>query len=588
LLEANQVFADQLEAVAKDSVRYGSAGGAPDLALLVDGLQAERDQGITIDVAYRYFATSKRRFIVADTPGHEQFTRNMVTGASTAQLAVILVDARKGVVRQTRRHSRIVALLGVTHVVLAVNKMDLAGWQSSTFDGIERSYHAFAEDLGRRVVYAIPLSALHGDNVTRPSAKTPWYRGQPLLEYLESVDVPHPPHDGPFRMPVQFVNRSADASRGYCGRVAAGTVRVGDRVRICPSAVETEIKAIVMFESSLQEASAGRSIMLMFSDDVDASRGTVLTAAVAPVLASEQFEARLVWLSERNLVAGRNYVLKMHTAQVTATITEIKHRIDVDTGERRRADALELNDIGVVCLSTDRPVPFEPYTHCHVMGAFILIDRSTNDTVGGGMIDFALRRGANVQAQPLVISRRERANAKQQRPLCVWLTGLPGAGKSTIANVLEQRLYAAGRHTYLLDGDNVRRGLNRDLGFTEAARVENVRRVAEVARLLVDAGLIVVVSLISPFRAERRFARTLFGDGEFIEVYIDASPAECERRDPKGLYAKARRGELPNLTGVGSVYEAPEHPELRIETTNTAPDECANQIIARIAMHLAE
>jgi bifunctional enzyme CysN/CysC len=588
LLEANQVFTDELEAVAKDSVRFGSLGGAPDLALLVDGLQAERDQGITIDVAYRYFATSNRRFILADTPGHEQFTRNMATAASTAQLAVILVDARKGVVRQTRRHSRIVALLGVTHVVLAVNKMDLVSWQSARFDAIVRTYHTFAEGLGLRAIHSIPLSALSGDNVTRLGVSAPWYGGKPLLEYLESAEFTGPSHNAPFRMPVQVVNRSADDVRGYCGRVAAGSVRIGDRVRICPGFVETTIKGIAVFDKALHEANAGRSVTLTFTDDVDASRGTVLASVAAPVAGSESFEAHLVWFSDRNLVVGRSYLLKIHSTQVTATVTEIKHVLDVDTGERCPAKTLELNDIGVVRLAVDRSVPFQPYRECHRMGAFILIDHVENDTVGGGMIDFAPQSATSVKSQALAIGGRERADAKYQRPLCVWLTGLPGAGKSTIANLLDERLYAHGLHTYVIDGDSLRRGLNRDLGFTEAARVENVRRAAEVARLMVDAGLIVIVSLISPFRSDRRFARALFSDGDFIEVHIDAPQAVCECRDPKGLYAKARRGELPNLTGIGSAYEAPENPDVRVRTDTASADECVSEIFVGIEARVTE
>ncbi len=512
----------------------------------------------------------------------------MATGASTAQLAVILIDARKGVVRQTRRHSRIAALLGITHVVLAVNKMDLVAWDRATFDAIERSYRSSAENLGLSAIYSIPLSALNGDNVVRPSEHTPWYAGQTLLEYLECVELPQPSLDAQFRMPIQFVNRSGPDLRGYCGRVVAGTVRVGDRVRVCPTAAETEIKAIVVFEESLREASAGRSVMVTLTDDVDASRGMVLTAATAPVPVSDQFEARMVWFSERALIAGRSYLLKMHATQVPVTITEIKHRINVDTGEQCATEMLELNDIGVVRLSTSMSVAFEPYAVCRSLGAFILIDRLTNDTIGGGMIDFAPRRAANVYAQPFLIGKRDRAATKHQRALCIWLTGLPGAGKSTIANLLEQRLCSDGRHTFDLDGDNLRLGLNRDLGFSEAARTENTRRVAEVAHLMVEAGLIVIVSLISPFRADRWFARELFDDGEFIEVHVDAPQAVCERRDPKRLYFNARHGELLDLTGVGSAYEPPDHPELRIPTDDAEPDACVDQIVARIAEHVAQ
>jgi len=582
LFESLQIFDDQMSALVKDSSRYGTQGTAVDLALLVDGLQAEREQGITIDVAYRFFATPARRFIVADTPGHEQYTRNMATGASTSDLAVLVVDARKGLLSQTRRHSRIVAMLGVRHVVLAINKMDLVGWDKAVFTKIVEGYQPLVKDLGLRSVQAIPLSALHGDNVTTPSAAAPWYGGPALLNYLETIEIPRDPQGPSFRMPVQWVNRPSSDFRGYCGRIASGTVRVGDRVRIVPGGMESRVRSLVVWQNELAQASAGDSITVCLQDELDVSRGNVIASASEPVELSDQFEARVLCLSENHLIPGRPYLLKLHTSQVNVTITEIKHRIDVEHGAHLAAKTLEMNDIGRVNISTDRPVAFEPYDRCKGLGAFILIDPLSNETVGAGMIEFALRRAANIHWQALDVHKAARAGQKMQKPMCLWFTGLPGSGKSTIANLLEKRLFAAGRHTYLLDGDNVRHGLNRDLGFTEVDRVENIRRVAEVARLMVDAGLMVLVSFISPYRAERDLARSRFAPGEFYEIFIDTPLEECERRDPKGLYAKARRGELKNLTGIDSPYEAPESPNFRLDTLMNSPEDCVHRIMLAI------
>ena len=579
LYECQLVFEDQLRALETDSRRWGTQGPALDMALLVDGLQAEREQGITIDVAYRFFATPNRRFIVADTPGHEQYTRNMATGASTADLAVLLVDARKGLLTQTFRHSRIVALLGVRHVVLAVNKMDLAGWDRDRFEAIVADYTRFAETLGFAEIQAIPLSALTGENVTRTGDAAPWYGGPSLLHHLETVDAAPPERDGAFRMPVQYVNRPNADFRGYCGRVAAGSVAVGDRLRVAPSGVEAAVAGIVRGRDWTDRARTAESVTLTLDREIDVTRGDVLAAAADPVEASDQFEAQVLWMHEDALVAGRTYLMKLHARQVAATVSRIKHRLEVDTGARLAARGLGLNEIGTVDLSVDRPVPFAPYRDCRPLGAFILIDRMTNATVGAGMIDFALRRAANIHWQALDVTKAARAQLKLQQPACIWLTGLSGSGKSTIANLLEKRLYAEGRHTYLLDGDNVRHGLNRDLGFTEADRVENIRRVAEVAKLMVDAGLVVIVSFISPFRAERDQARRLFEPGEFHEVFVDAPLEVCERRDTKGLYAKARAGSLRNFTGIDSAYEPPPAPEVHLRTDAMSAADCVAAIL---------
>jgi bifunctional enzyme CysN/CysC len=579
LYESKAIFDDQLKALETDSRQYGTQGERIDLALLVDGLQAEREQGITIDVAYRFFATDRRRFIVADTPGHEQYTRNMATGASTADLAVILVDARKGVLTQTRRHSRIVALMGIRHVVLAVNKMDLVDYDPSVFDAIQADYREFSAGLEFSGIRAIPLSGLEGDNVLQQSSRMPWYSGPTLMEHLDTVVVHDGREGGAFRMPVQWVNRPNLDFRGFCGRIAEGSLRPGDAVRVLPSGVQTRVKAVLAGFEEVERAKAGDSVTLTLEDEVDVSRGDVLAASAIPPEAADQFEARLLWMAHHPMAPGRQYLMKIACKEVTVTVTDIKHREDINTGAHLAAKTLGLNEIATINLSTSAPVVFEPYRVNRTLGGFILIDKLTYETVGAGMVDFALRRASNIHWQALEISKVSRAAQKHQTPRCIWFTGLSGSGKSTIANLLEKRLHAEGRHTYLLDGDNVRHGLNRDLGFTEADRVENIRRVAEVAKLMVDAGLIVLVSFISPFRSERRMARSLFAEGEFMEVFVDAPIEECERRDVKGLYAKARAGQLKNFTGVDSPYEPPETPELHLMTAATPPEASAEAIL---------
>ena len=579
LFESKAIFDDQLASLASDSRQYGTQGERMDLALLVDGLQAEREQGITIDVAYRFFATDRRRFIVADTPGHEQYTRNMATGASTADLAVILIDARKGVLTQTRRHSRIAALMGIRHAVLAVNKMDLVGFSQATFEQIVAEYRAFAAGFGFATVQSIPVSGLDGDNVLLKSAHTPWYDGPSLMAYLDTVDMCDTRDRHAFRMPVQWVNRPSLDFRGFCGRVAEGQIRAGDAVRVLPSGVQTRVQSVIAGFDEVEVGHSGDAITLTLAHEVDASRGDVLVAAENPPEVADQFEARLLWMHEHAMTPGRPYLLKLATKEVTATVTEIKYREDANTGAHLAAKTLGLNEIATVNLSTSAPLVFEPYGGNRVLGSFILVDKLTFETVGAGMIDFALRRASNIHWQALELNKAARAAQKHQTPKCIWFTGLSGSGKSTLANLLERRLHSEGRHTYLLDGDNVRHGLNRDLGFTEADRVENIRRVAEVARLMVDAGLMVLVSFISPFRSERRMARELFAEGEFVEVFVDTPIAECERRDVKGLYAKARKGELKNFTGIDSPYEAPARPELRLPTIETPPAACVEQIL---------
>ncbi|MEY4761919.1 MAG: hypothetical protein RLZZ200_1775 [Pseudomonadota bacterium] len=579
LYESKAIFDDQLASLESDSRRFGTQGEKMDLALLVDGLQAEREQGITIDVAYRFFATERRRYIVADTPGHEQYTRNMATGASTADLAVILVDARKGVLTQTRRHSRIVAMMGIRHVVLAVNKLDLMDYSETTFNDIAEGYRSFAAGFGFDSIQAIPLSGLDGDNVLVKSARTPWYLGPSLMSYLDTVDVGDARERHAFRMPVQWVNRPNLDFRGFCGRLAEGSVRPGDAVRVMPSGVQTTIKAVLSGFDEVEAAQSGEAVTLTLADEVDASRGDVLVAADAAPDVADQFDVKLLWMSEHAMFPGRQYLMKLATKEVTATVTEIKYREDVNTGAHLAARELGLNEIATVNLSTSAPVVFEPYGVNRVLGSFILIDKLTFETVGAGMIDFALRRASTIPWQAVELDKSLRSAQKHQRPRCIWFTGLPGAGKSTIANLLDKRLYAEGRHTYLLDGDNVRHGLNRDLGFTEAGRVENIRRVAEVAKLMVDAGLIVLVSFISPFRTERRMARELFAEGEFLEVFVDAPIEECERRDRKGLYAKARRGELQHVTGIDSPYEVPESPDVHLDAVHRDPQACVEQVL---------
>ena len=583
LLESKQVFEDQLTALAKDSTRCGTQGGATDLALLVDGLQAEREQSITIDVAYRFFSTPRRRFVVADTPGHEQYTRNMATGASTSELAVLVVNASKGLQTQTHRHARIVGLLGIRHLVVAVNKMDLVEWDEAAFSRMIQEFQPLVAELEFESFQPIPVSALHGDNVTEPSSVTPWYKGPTLLNCLEEIDVMRSAVDLKFRMPVQWVNRASHDFRGYCGRVAGGEVTVGDRVRVLPGGMETKVRSIVAWQEERLTASAGDSITICLEDEIDVTRGNLIASASDPAELSDQFEASVLCLSEQPLISGRSYLFHLHTCNAVATITAIKYQVDVKLGTRLATRSLGLNDIGVVNLSIDRPVPFEAYDRCRRLGSFILVDRFSNDTVGAGMIDFALRRAANIHWQAMDIDKSARARQKLQKPVCLWFTGLSAAGKSTIANLLEKRLFAMGRHTYTLDGDNVRHGLNRDLGFSEADRVENIRRVTEVARLLVDAGLVVIVSFISPYRAEREIARSRFEPGEFLEVFVDTPLEECERRDPKGLYGKARRGELINFTGIDSGYEPPEAPDIRLDTVVESAEECVDRILSAIS-----
>ena len=583
MYESKMLFEDQLAAVEADSRKWGTQGAAIDFALLVDGLAAEREQGITIDVAYRYFSTDRRKFIVADTSGHEQYTRIMVTGASTAELAVILIDARKGVLTQTRRHSHLVGLIGIRKVVLAVNKMDLVGYDAALFDRITGEYLEFARRIGLGEVTAIPLSALAGDNMLAPSARTPWYRGPTLMGWLETVEKDESrQQQGPLRLPVQWVNRPDHSFRGFAGSIAGGSVRPGDRVRVLPSGRETRVARVIGPDGDLPRAVAGQSVTLTLADEVDVSRGDLLSSADSPPEVADQFEATVVWMADEPMYPGRPYLLKIGTRTVNATVTEPKYRVNVNTLEHLAAKQLELNEIGVVNLSLDRSVAFDAYRDNRDTGGFILIDRMSNATVGAGMLHFALRRAHNIHLQHVDVDKAARAELKGQRPCVLWFTGLSGAGKSAIANQVEKRLLAMGRHTYLLDGDNVRHGLNRDLGFTEADRVENIRRIAEVARLMVDAGLIVLTAFISPFRAERRMARARVGDGEFFEVHVDTPLEVAEARDVKGLYKKARRGELQNFTGIDSPYEPPEQPEMRIDTTALTADEAAEQVIQRL------
>jgi bifunctional enzyme CysN/CysC len=582
LHDTRGLFTDQLATLEADSRRHGTRGGEIDYALLLDGLAAEREQGITIDVAYRFFGTEKRKFIVADCPGHEQYTRNMATGASTADVAIVLVDARKGLLPQTRRHSYIVSLLGIRHVLLAVNKMDLVGFDRAVFDDIGGGYRALAAQLGIGHVAAVPLSALNGDNLLRRSDSTPWYEGPSVLEYLETVDVSRDVSGMGFRLPVQWVNRPNQDFRGFAGTVVAGHVRPGDEVVVLPSGRRSRVVRIVTADGDLPAVSSGQAITLTLADELDISRGDVIADAQDPPQVADQFAAHLLWLGEQPLLPGRPYWLKLGTRTVSASVTEIKHKVDVNTQDELAAKHLELNEVGFCNLYLDQPIAFEAYADNRELGGFILIDRQTNATVAAGTLDFALRRAANIHWQHVDVDKAARARIKAQQPRCVWFTGLSGSGKSTIANLVEKKLHALGLHTTILDGDNVRHGLSKDLGFTDEDRVENIRRVAEVARLMTDAGLIVLVSFISPFRAERRMARELFDADEFIEVFVDTPLEVTEGRDVKGLYAKARAGKLPNFTGIGSPYEAPEAPELRLDTLGDSPEALAQQVVDRL------
>lgn len=578
LYDSKRLFDDQLAALESDSRRHGTQGAGIDYALLLDGLAAEREQGITIDVAYRYFDTDRRKYIVADCPGHEQYTRNMATGASTAQVAVVLVDARKGLLTQTRRHSYIVSLLGIGQVVLAVNKMDLVGFDQGVFERIAGDYRALAAQLGIAQVQCIPLSALEGDNLSSRSPNTPWYAGPSLLEYLDTLQLDSIDAAGGLRLPVQYVNRPHQHFRGFAGTIAAGQVRPGDAVVVLPSGRRSTVASVRDANGQVPVARAGQAVTLTLDDEIDISRGDVIAAAGDPPEVSDQFAAHVLWMDDAPLLPGRPYWLQIGTRAVSASISEIKHRIDVNTQEAMAAKRLALNEVGVCNLSLDEPIAFEPYARNRTLGGFILIDRQTNATVGAGTLDFALRRAGNVHWQHLDVDRAARARIKGQTPRVLWFTGLSGAGKSTIANLVDKRLHALGYHTFILDGDNVRHGLNRDLGFTDADRVENIRRVVEVARLMTDAGLIVLVSFISPFRAERQMARERFAPGEFIEVFVDVPLAVAEARDVKGLYAKARAGQIPNFTGIDSPYEAPQAPELHL----LAAQESTEQLVARV------
>ena len=580
LYDSKMIFEDQLASLEHDSKAHGTQGANIDFALLVDGLAAEREQGITIDVAYRFFATDKRKFIVADTPGHEQYTRNMVTGASTADLAVILIDARQGVLTQTRRHSYLVQLLGIRNVVLAVNKMDLVGYSAERFYEIVTEYSHFAKQIGMKAFLPIPISGLAGDNIVTRSENMPWYQGPTLMGHLEEAPVNVAQmQDGPFRMAVQWVNRPNLDFRGFAGQIASGIIRPGDAIRVLPSGKTTTVKSIVTYDGNLEQAVAGQSITLTFADEVDCSRGDVIVQSDAPCEVADQFEATLVWMEEHEMLPGRPYLLKIGTQTMTATVTEPKYEVNVNTLEHLPSKTLKLNAIGVVNISTDRAVPFEAYDKNPDLGGFILIDRMTNATVAAGMVHFALRRSQNIHWQALDIDRNAHAAIKNQKAKVVWFTGLSGSGKSTIANIVEKKLHAMGKHTFLLDGDNVRHGLNRDLGFTDADRVENIRRVGEVAKLMTDAGLIVLTAFISPFRAERQMVREMMAEGEFIEVFVNTPLAVAEQRDVKGLYKKARAGNLKNFTGIDSPYEAPDDAEVILDTSDLSAEDAAERVV---------
>ena len=583
LYDSKMIFEDQLAALEADSKKVGTQGQEIDFALLVDGLAAEREQGITIDVAYRFFGTEKRKFIVADTPGHEQYTRNMVTGASTADLAVILIDARKGVLTQTKRHSYLAHLIGIKNIVLAVNKMDLVDYDQAVYDSIVKDYTEFARSIGIEHFVPMPISGFKGDNITGPSENTPWYKGPALIEHLETVEVNSATDaDKPFRMPVQWVNRPNLDFRGFSGLIATGTVKPGDAIRVLPSGKTSTVTRIVTLDGDLDQAVAGQSVTICFADEIDCSRGDVIALADNPPQAADQFEATIVWMADEEMLPGRPYWLKIGTQTVTATVQHPKYQVNVNTMEHLAAKTLDLNAIGVANLSTDKQIVFEPYEQNRTLGGFILVDKITNATVAAGMLHFSLRRAQNVHWQATDVTREFHSGLKNQKPAVLWFTGLSGAGKSTIANLVEKKLARMNRHTFLLDGDNVRHGLNKDLGFTDADRVENIRRVGEVAKLMTDAGLIVITAFISPFRSEREMVRQMMQPGEFIEVHIDTPLAEAEARDVKGLYKKARSGDLKNFTGIDSPYEAPEDPEIRIDTTSLTAEEAADLIVARL------
>lgn len=584
LYESKLIYEDQLHALTADSKKFGTVEQGLDLALLVDGLAAEREQGITIDVAYRFFSTHKRKFIVADTPGHEQYTRNMATGASTADLAIVIVDARKGILTQTRRHSFIVSMLGIKHIILAVNKMDLIDYQQEVFQGIVEEYTHIAHLLDVKSVQTIPVSALHGDNIVAPSPHMPWYDGQTLMDCLETIPLKGEDINKPFRMPVQWVNRPHLDFRGYSGTIASGQVHIGDRVKIIPSGKESVIKKIVSYDGDLQNAALDDSITLVLKDEIDVSRGDIIVCSKNPIKSGEQFEAHILWMSETELIPGRQYLLQSHTAQALCAVRKPKYRVDINTYQHIASKTLCLNEIGVCDIVLNKKIPMEPYKDNRNLGAFILIDKITHETVAAGMIHHVLHRSINIHKQQLNLDQEARSLIKGQKPCVIWLTGLSGAGKSTIANIIEEQLYHLNKHTMILDGDNLRHGLNNDLGFTIQDRVENIRRIAEVSKLMIEAGLITLVSTISPFQAERKMAKDLIGSDKFIEVFVDAPLEEAERRDPKGLYKKARAGEIPNFTGISSAYEVPQAPDLYLNTLNHSAEELAAQIIHYLSL----
>mgnify|MGYP006157845431 FL=1 len=580
LYESHMLFDDQLSSLESDSKKIGTQGDNIDFALLVDGLAAEREQGITIDVAYRFFSTDKRKYIVADTPGHEEYTRNMATGASTADIAIILVDAEQGVLTQTRRHSFIVSMVGVKKVLLAINKLDLVDYSEEVYNNIVSEYQEFANNaLNIDSITPIPISALMGDNVVHKSENTPWYNGQTIMQYLETVEVHDQKISQSFRMPIQWVNRPNSEFRGFSGLIASGEIKSGEEVKILPGGKKSSIKDIVTWSGNLESASAGQSVTVTLDDEIDISRGDVMISAKSSCGESDQFQAHVLWMNDDAMMPGRQYLLKSNTQSATLTLGKLKHKIDVNTLEHLPAKILQLNEIGVCNLSLDKRIAFDPYEENQTMGGFIIIDRMSNNTVGMGLIDFALRRSENIHWQKMDVSKESRAKQKLQTPKVIWFTGLSGSGKSSIANILEKKLQSLGRHTITLDGDNIRHGLNRDLGFTEADRVENIRRVGELAKLMLDGGLICITSFISPFESERSMARTLVSENEFIEVFVDTPLSVCEQRDVKGLYAKARAGEIPNFTGISSPFETPKNPEIRIDTTNISAEEAANQIV---------